>query len=380
MEKRRISELLQLTLLFIVAGITIYFGYAQKKVANAPQDLLPELKHHLSSARSYHDTASLENPSIIYDRNREIIGYYLDSTPYGQSITGYAGPIPCLIIMDKNHQILGISLLDNLETPNYIEYITDELFLKNWNGLTPEEAKDLNVDTISGATFSSQAIIDTVHHCLNNLKPGVKKKSYASPTYRNLILGTLLLLSGLCCYFHWIKSSFYYTMHRIFTVGAGGFILGYMLSLEYFYQILTSFQSSFFLHPVFGILLITIILAILFRRNIYCNWLCPYGMLQILLTKIPTPKQKLPKTMSKFLLWLPLIYIFLIILLTCKLAIPFTYFEPFTAFGLRTSAKAPMILAVAGLFLSLFIPRCWCRFFCPTGLILRLISRLRKKG
>ena len=42
-------------------------------------------------------------------------------------------------------------------------------FYNNWNGLTVKKAKKKQVDTVSGATFTSRAVIQSVQAALNTL-------------------------------------------------------------------------------------------------------------------------------------------------------------------------------------------------------------------
>ena len=79
----------------------------------------------------------------------------LQSKPYTDKVIGFAGPTPLEIILDASGKISEVKLLPNKDTPKYV--------LKAWNGLTPQEALAKKVDAVSGATFTSRGIINTVH-------------------------------------------------------------------------------------------------------------------------------------------------------------------------------------------------------------------------
>lgn len=87
----------------------------------------------------------------------------LHSSPYTDRVIGFAGPTPLTITLDSSNRITEILLLPNKETPSYQQIAVDAGLLNAWNGLTPTEALSKKVDAISGATFSSRGIIQTVH-------------------------------------------------------------------------------------------------------------------------------------------------------------------------------------------------------------------------
>ncbi len=80
---------------------------------------------------------------------------------YCQDIIGFNGVIPLEIKM-KGGKIANINILDNQETPRFLQKVTDAKLVENFYGLTPKEAINLEIDAVSGATYSSNAIIKSV--------------------------------------------------------------------------------------------------------------------------------------------------------------------------------------------------------------------------
>lgn len=83
------------------------------------------------------------------------------SYPYGQKIIGFSGPTPLFIAVDKQQKIIGMVAAPNRESPEY--FPRTKSLLKSWNGKTLKEAAEFTPDATTGATFSSKAIIRTVH-------------------------------------------------------------------------------------------------------------------------------------------------------------------------------------------------------------------------
>lgn len=80
---------------------------------------------------------------------------------YGKKIRGFMGPTPLFIAVDKHKKIVAMAAAGNQESAEYFNKA--KVLLKAWNGKTLKEAKNFTPDGITGATYSSNAIIKTVH-------------------------------------------------------------------------------------------------------------------------------------------------------------------------------------------------------------------------
>ena len=78
---------------------------------------------------------------------------------------GYNGPTPVIITL-KEGKVAKVQTLPNQETPAYFELLNDEKLLERWNGLKAADAASMEVDIVSGATYSSDAIIHNVREGL----------------------------------------------------------------------------------------------------------------------------------------------------------------------------------------------------------------------
>jgi Na+-translocating ferredoxin:NAD+ oxidoreductase RnfG subunit len=105
----------------------------------------------------------------VYDANKKLLGYALYSKPASDGIKGYAGETPVLIAFDKKKVITGVYLLQNQETPKYAKRVEDAGYYKSWNGLTVKQALKKEVDAVSGATFTSNAVAKSVRAALATL-------------------------------------------------------------------------------------------------------------------------------------------------------------------------------------------------------------------
>ena len=86
--------------------------------------------------------------------------YVIDTTELGKDIEGYNGPTPLKIYINNN-KVEKIEALKSFETPKYYVKVKKAL-LEKWNGMKVKDAKALQVDAVTGATFSSEALIKNV--------------------------------------------------------------------------------------------------------------------------------------------------------------------------------------------------------------------------
>ena len=93
-------------------------------------------------------------------------------------VIGYNGTTP-LNITVKNGVIENIEVLENQESPGYLKRATAKV-LPQYIGKTVAEAKKLNADVATGATYTSQALIKNIQMGLDQVKSTPAKKKAAT--------------------------------------------------------------------------------------------------------------------------------------------------------------------------------------------------------
>lgn len=97
----------------------------------------------------------------------------VNTTTLAEDIEGYAGPTPLKIYI-KGSKVEKIEALKNLETPKYFALIKRDL-LSKWNGLAVKNAATQKVDVVTGATYTSEAVIENVRRGLDYYNKRGKK-------------------------------------------------------------------------------------------------------------------------------------------------------------------------------------------------------------
>ena len=84
----------------------------------------------------------------------------------GAAIIGFNGPTPIELCV-YNGVITEIKALPNQETPRFFQRVLDSGLLTALIGKTPAEARSTPLDAVSGATYSSTALIKNIHLALD---------------------------------------------------------------------------------------------------------------------------------------------------------------------------------------------------------------------
>ena len=84
----------------------------------------------------------------------------INTTQLGKDVQGFLGATPLKIYIQKN-KVVKIEAMKNQETPKYFLKVKKNL-LDKWNGVKVKDAKKMKVDAVTGATYSSKAVIENV--------------------------------------------------------------------------------------------------------------------------------------------------------------------------------------------------------------------------
>lgn len=87
--------------------------------------------------------------------------FVINTEQLGKDVMGYAGTTP-LEIHVKNGKIEKIVALPNSETPGFFQRVLDSPIFSSLTDKTIEEASEVQLDAVSGATWSSKAVIENI--------------------------------------------------------------------------------------------------------------------------------------------------------------------------------------------------------------------------
>lgn len=295
----------------------------------------------------------------------------INTSAIGRDISGYGGPVP-VEIYATGGVIDSIRALPNSESPEFFSKLKARGLTAAWNGKTLEEAADMEVDGVTGATYSSRAFIANVRAGAAYAEGAGNKPAPDYGLSAAGIAALLVIIAGAVLPL-FIHNKAYRAVQQAMNIAVLGFWAGTFLD----YAMMAGFFAG---RPHMSLSFITAVLLLvvgfiypaLGKPGHYCAWICPFGSLQELAGKAPVKKWKLSPSLIKGLDRFRLaLWCVLLILLYSGLAVEWIDYEIFTAFILTSASWIVIAVGAVFIILSLFISRPFCRFVCPTGSLLK---------
>lgn len=321
--------------------------------------------------------APQETPAPAQDAVARVLpdgAVVINTTTLGSDVQGYAGTVP-LEVTFRDGVIEDVKALDNMETPSFFE--------RAWKGLqlvwSDEEAASVakrDIDAISGATYSSQAIIENLRRAVNYYMEHYQNTE-AAATAGTSGLGAawwaallVALASAILPFF--IHNRTYRFIQLVLNVGVLGFWTGTFLSYTSFLSMLSNPVRLAMLPTM--ILLVTAFIVPLFGGgNRYCTWTCPFGSLQMLAGMAVKRKPHIGHRTVVALTWVRrTLWTVLMLLTWTGVFTEWIDYEIFTVFLVSSVPTFMLIIAGAFVLLSFLVERPFCRFVCPTGTIVNI--------
>ena len=370
-----------LQLIFVITIIILGYFLGKKNSAKSPEiefsQLLPEARKIVKSGENLYFAYNSANVNACPS------GFIVIS-----QCKGYAGPIRLAVAYGMEGNIKNIKILDHSETPSFFEKVIGSGFVGKFSDrhYSTQNSSD-NVETITGATLTSDGIVGAVNRANQNLSKNVFDENNRPVCYNGLRVGAkeivlmvLFLLSGVL-YYAPLRRTRKTNLRLILQLVALlllGIIFTEMLSITHFNTLLMGYFPA---NQLFWYLLLALfgIPILILGINPYFFNICPFGNLQDLLARIPAKKYNPSMTKAgKLLRVLPGILTLGIIFYALLNRKPgFFGHEIFsTVFQLQGSIY---LFFVAGfvMIVAIFVRRPWCRYLCPVGTVGRFLVLIR---
>lgn len=313
--------------------------------------------------------------------------FVVNTRVLAKDVQGYGGPVPLKIHIDKDGRLTAIEAEPNAESPSFFDR-AKELFSR-WQGKTIDEAMAEDVDAVSGATFSSKAIIGNVQrglvyakqHGLADGGKGAQKESAEHTVATGWTLGSIValiavLLGAVVPLF--TNNRRLHLVQLVVNVVVLGLWTGTFVSYTLFLRLFAGGVSLSAIGTLAAPLLMLIV-ALLYplagRSGHYCAHVCPFGSAQELAGKLSRRKLRITPRMLRVLTALRnLLWGVLMALLLTGTCTAWIDYELFTAFIYSSASVWVIVLAMLFLVLSVWVPRPYCRFVCPTGALMKSVE------
>ena len=338
--------------------------------------------HDLSEAHATPSATPANSDTLAVQPDGSIV---VSTKAIAKDIQGYGGPVPLKIHVDKSGVVTAVETEPNSESPDFFNRA--KTLLAHWQGKTVDASlADIDkVDAVSGATFSSKAIIGNMKRGLAYAKQhSVDSGDVSASTMQGSSSGTgwtvggiaavvVVLLGAVVPLF--TKSRRLHYVQLALNVVVLGLWTGTFVSYALFMRLFSSGVSLATIGTLAAPLLM-IAVALLYplagKPGHYCAHVCPFGSAQELAGKLTRRKPRISPRLNKALTTLrSLLWGVLMALMLTGTWTAWIDYELFTAFLYSSASLWVIVLAVAFLVLSVWVPRPYCRFVCPTGMIIR---------
>lgn len=307
--------------------------------------------------------------------------YVFQSSRLQTSAFGFAGPLDLIIVICADELIQEVIIEYSQETPRYLKKIEPWLARFKEKPLLDFILPDVPIDTVTHATHSSAAIIETVSDSARLIVRSFFKQE-AGEALPKKISGlkeaiVLVLFGFLGIFlFHKSQSKKIRYIFLVFLV----LVFGFWFNLQFSFSQIASLLSLSFPPIRQASLLVLIFIPLIlgfFYGRIYCGWLCPFGALQEILSFLGRPI-KVPKKIERTGSYCKYIILFILVFLYFfRKNISIADQDPLgRAFFLDGFFALDNFLVWISLFFSLFIVRFWCRYFCVAGAFLSLLNKV----
>ena len=332
------------------------------------------------------DSLALEDVNLynVFDDGNKI-GTIVNTSPFSDEIYGYNSTTPLTIFLNENDRISEVEICENRETRGYLNKVINSGYLDLWDGLTPKEAATYNVDAVSGCTFTSIAVAQSLQVRMQDLSKEKGKIAIDRKLLARQICIVLVTILAAICFFNPNKTKILRYVTLLLSIAILGFWTNSLLSLALFYNWMTNGISLAIQLPLLIIAVLAILLPLFTKKSFYCQYLCPFGAAQefvgVIGQKAKGKGQKTLSVKSKvfnfFVVFRKVILLVLLLIVALGVGLDLSVVEPFPIFNYQSIGFGVAIFAAVIIVASVFIKKPWCNYLCPTGTLLESFRRLR---
>ena len=340
--------------------------------------------------REAHEAKALKNDTLEVTPDGAFV---VNTKPLAKDVQGYGGPVP-LKIHIKDGRVAAVEAEPNAESPDFFNRAKE--LLNHWQNKSVDEALAEEVDAVSGATFSSKAIIANMQRGLAYAKqhgqwgedgsagaletsapPIVGSSVGAHGTSIPSIVALIAVLLGAVVPLFYNNRRLHLVQLAVNVVVLGlwtGTFVSYTLFLRIFAGGVSVSTIGALAAPLL-MLIVALIYPLAGRSGHYCANVCPFGSAQELAGKLSRRKLRITPRVLKLLSVLRnLLWGVLMALLLTGTCTAWIDYELFTAFLYSSASVWVTVLAALFLVLSVWVPRPYCRFVCPTGALIKSVE------
>ena len=357
-----------------IVGILAILSFLAAWLIGSPQgatDIAPYLQQVIPTASHFDKVYDDTFAAYSSDFPQKLLGYVTT----GQA-NGYGGPMKVAVGVDLYGNVIGVTIIQDNETPSYLLEVLDTDFMQSFTGKSYQDQFRLylDVDGISGATYTSRGIANAVLKGSRQIAGEQLNLSVTDQPASQIKFGipeiTLIALFVTGYIGH--RKKFKFTKQvRWGSMLVGMVVLGFIynqpLTLSDINKLLLGFWPTWQTHLYWYMLVGGILFVFTAdNKNPYCEWFCPFGAAQECMAALGGARNLSPGHFRNTLVWTQRGLAWLAILLAILFRNPgLTSYEIFGALFAFIGSTWQFVLLGIILVTSVFIRRPWCNFLCP---------------
>jgi len=340
----------------------------------------PDWKKDIQNLYPKADISAISSSQTLFNMTLDDKHFYVSVA----TSNSFGGPLTIASTINKTGIVNSVDILRHGDTPAYIQSLKNAGYFRQFQrknaGYTPHKGE--NWDAVSGATLSSDAIMRASTNASHlvakqffslNPEPLQTKLSF---TINHVLLMLIILLSVINI---WLGNTKLKSAYIVASVVVVGFLANQMINVGNFSGLLLGFVPTLAENLGFWMLIGSVSITItVLGKNIYCGHICPFHGIQYLLHKISNLNLPLPSLVLKYGRYLPKIGLWTGLMIGLLTMNPSAgAYEPFSMIFSLQGEGIQWFIMPAVLIGSFFIPDMFCRFFCPAGEMLTLLTNVR---
>lgn len=103
---------------------------------------------------------------LLFDEKGKKLGTARRTFPADSAAEGFRGPVPVVVLFAPDGRIRTVLPLKNREDRGFWNRLLKGGIFDSWSGFTAAEAAEIEVDAVTGATYSSRGVIESTRRVL----------------------------------------------------------------------------------------------------------------------------------------------------------------------------------------------------------------------
>lgn len=151
----------------LLAGLLVS-GMLAVPASEPDKNTAEQLKQEIRKIYPKAEKLDFSRTGRVYlsDKAGKSLGQVRYTWPLSAGVKGFRGPVPVMVMLDASGKVLTVSLLSCREDPAFLRKLNRADYFDSWSGFSRADAAELEVDGVTGATFSSRAAAESVRALL----------------------------------------------------------------------------------------------------------------------------------------------------------------------------------------------------------------------